>query len=166
LNLLSGLGNGPTIAQASNDGSERQIFDPRRMNMRPLISAFLILVLAASAVDTKAAVLEPLLPQSTETSPEARIKQRVIEIGPGSLVEVRLHSKEKLLGRVTAIADDSFGLQAVKAGKIAEQKVAFSDVKSIKQKNARAMRVWAIVGITLAAILVLGAIVAATGANN
>jgi hypothetical protein len=136
------------------------------MNMRPLINALLILVLTVSALDTKAVVLEPFLPQSTETSPEARIKQRVIEIGPGSLVEVRLYSKERLVGRITAISDDSFGLQAVKGNTIAEQKVAFDDVKSVKQKNARAMRVWAIVGITLAAILVLGAIVAATGANN
>jgi len=134
--------------------------------MRPLINALLILVLTVSALDTKAVVLEPFLPQSTETSPEARIKQRVIEIGPGSLVEVRLYSKERLVGRITAISDDSFGLQAVKGNTIAEQKVAFDDVKSVKQKNARAMRVWAIVGITLAAILVLGAIVAATGANN
>jgi len=134
--------------------------------MRPLISALLMLVLTASAVDNRAAVLEPLLPQSTETSPEARIKQRVIEIGPGSLVEVRLHSKQRLVGRITTISDDSFGLQAVKGDTIAEQKVPFGNVKSIKQKNARAMRVWAIVGITLAVVLVLGAIVAATGANN
>jgi len=133
--------------------------------MRPLISAFLILVLAASALDTRAAVLEPLLPQSTETSPEARIKQRVIEIGPGSLVEVRLHSKQRLVGRITAISDDSFGLQAVKGDTIAEQKVAFGDVKSIKQKNEgprKAIYIWAGAGIALAVILVLGAIVAAT----
>jgi len=135
--------------------------------MRPLISAFLILVLAASALDTKAVVLEPLLPQSTATSPEARIKQRVIEIGPGNLLEVRLHSKQRLVGRITAISDDSFGLQAVKGNTIAEQKVAFSDVKSIRQKKpGNATRVWAVVGITLAVVLVLGAIVAATGANN
>ena len=134
--------------------------------MRPLISAFLILVLAASALDTKAAVLEPLPPQSTATSPEARIKQRVIEIGPGSLVEVRLHSKQRLVGRITAISDDSFGLQAVKGDTIAEQKAAFGDVKSIKQKNpGNATRVWAVVGITLAAILVLGAVVAATASQ-
>jgi len=135
--------------------------------MRPLISAFLILVLTASALDTKAAVLEPLLPQSTAASPEARIKQRVIEIGPGSLVEVRLHSKQRLVGRITAISDESFGLQAVKGDRIAEQKVAFGDVKSIKQKNpSNATRVWAVVGVTLAVVLVLGAIVAATGVNN
>jgi len=137
--------------------------------MRPLISAFLILVLSASALDTKAVVLEPLLPQSTGISPEGRIKQRVVEIGPGSLVEVRLHSKETLVGRITTISDDSFGLQAAKGDKIAEQKVAFGDVKSIKQKDGRphrALYIWAGIGIALAVILVIGAIVAATTGSS
>lgn len=136
--------------------------------MRPLISALLILVLTTSALDARAVVLDPLLPQETGMSPEARIKERVIEIGPGRLVEVRLHSKQTLVGRITTISDDSFGLQAVKGDKIAEQKVAFGDVKSIKQKDERSHRglyIWAGVGIALAAILAIGAIVAATSSN-
>jgi hypothetical protein len=139
------------------------------MNMRPLISAFLILVLTVSALDARAVVLDPGLAQAAGVSPEGKIKQQVIEIGPGRLVEVRLHSKERLVGRITAIADDSFGLQAAKGDKIAEQKVAFGDVKSIKQRDERqhhALYIWAGIGIALAVILVIGAIVAATGANN
>jgi hypothetical protein len=127
------------------------------------------LLFTASALDTKAVVLEPLVPQSTGISPEARIKERVIEIGPGSFVEVRLHSKQRLVGRITAISDDSFGLQAVKGNTIAEQKVAFGDVKSIKQKNEgprHALYIWAVVGITLAVLLVLGAIVSAVAARS
>lgn len=66
---------------------------------------------------------------------EQLLKTQVIEIPAGSVVEVRLLSKEKLQGRLGQLSDAGFELQAVKDGKIQTQKVAFDQVQSVKVKG-------------------------------
>jgi hypothetical protein len=68
-------------------------------------------------------------------SPSQTIKERVIEIPAGSVVDVRLENKEKLRGKLGAVSDAGFEVQLVRDGKIQTQTVGFDQVKSIKAKG-------------------------------
>lgn len=61
------------------------------------------------------------------------IKERLLELPPGSLIEVRLLNKQKLRGKLGQMDDEGFNLTAVKQGKVVTQKIAFSELKSFKQ---------------------------------
>jgi len=61
------------------------------------------------------------------------VKERILEVPPGTMIEVRLLSKQKLRGRLGEITDEGFSLTTALGDKIASQKVAFTDVKSVKQ---------------------------------
>jgi|WetSurMetagenome_2_1015567.scaffolds.fasta_scaffold186150_1 hypothetical protein len=66
---------------------------------------------------------------------EQVLKEQVIEIAAGSVIEVRLLSKEKLRGKLGPVSDAGFELQAVKDGKIQTQTVGFDQVQSLKVKG-------------------------------
>ena len=80
------------------------------------------------------------------------VREQVLEIALGSPVEVRLRSKQKLKGRMGEVSDEGFSVQHVKADKLETTKIAFSEVKSIKEvgqsKHSRAkMAGWIAVGV-------------------
>jgi hypothetical protein len=69
-------------------------------------------------------------PQSAQS-----LKQTLIEIPGGSIIDVRLHSKQKLRGRLGAISDSGFEIQSVRDGKIQTQTLSFEEVKSVKHQE-------------------------------
>jgi hypothetical protein len=71
------------------------------------------------------------LPQ--ETTKKATVQERIVEIQPGTLIEVRLMNKQKLRGRLGEVTNEGFSLQTAQGNKVETQKIAFTDVKSFKK---------------------------------
>ena len=59
-------------------------------------------------------------------------KERILEVQPGTMIEVKLLNKQKLRGRLGEITDEGFSLQTAQGNKIETQKIAFNDLKSFK----------------------------------
>ena len=89
--------------------------------MREALSIMLVFLLVNPTAQAQA---QP--PASTT------IKEQVLNISPGSIVEVRLADKSKLRGRLGSVTDSGFELQTVKGGKIDSAQIAFDQVKSVK----------------------------------
>jgi len=84
---------------------------------------------------------------------QATIQEKVVEIPVGSVVEVRLKTKEKIRGQLGTTTPEGFSVKSAKGGTVEERKIAFSDVKSIKMVEK---------GMSTAAKITLGAL-AGTG---
>lgn len=93
------------------------------------------------------------------------IKEQALLIPVGSIVEVKLQDKRKIRGRIGQATDEGFSVQHVRDGKVVDEKVAFQEVKSIKQRE-QGMSTAAKVGLGVAAgaggLLVILLILAAT----
>ena len=79
------------------------------------------------------------LAQTKTTSPEkqAEFKKRVVEWGTNKQVNVKLHSGEKISGRIAEIQNDFFTVQAVsKDGKVTSHQINFSDLNKVSAKNS------------------------------
>lgn len=68
-----------------------------------------------------------------EGSAQPTLKERVLEIPPGTMTEVKLVNKQKIRGRLGEVTDEGFTLTTAQGDKISTQKIAFTDVKSIKK---------------------------------
>lgn len=68
-----------------------------------------------------------------QTQPKPTIKERILEVPPGTMIEVRLVHKKKIRGRLGELTDQGFSLQTAQGNKIQTQQIAFADVKSIKK---------------------------------
>jgi hypothetical protein len=68
-----------------------------------------------------------------ETAPKLTLKERILEIPPGTMTEVKLVNKQKIRGRLGEVTDEGFTLTTAQGEKISTQKIAFTDVKSIKK---------------------------------
>ena len=101
--------------------------------MRALLSIFLAWMLCVTSVDARPRVLSAFRggSQST-TTPKPTLKERVLAIPAGSMVEVRLNSKEKFRGRLGEVSNEGFIVKCAQGNQIDERKVAYDDVKSIK----------------------------------
>jgi hypothetical protein len=73
----------------------------------------------------------PLGQGATERKPT--MKQRILEVPPSTMIEVRLLNKQKIRGRLGEITDEGFSLTTVQGEKITTQKVAFTELKSFKK---------------------------------
>ena len=99
------------------------------------------------------------------------VQQQVVEIPTGKLVEVRLTDKSKIRGRIGKISAEGFLLTAAKGNQVGEQKLAFSDVTSIKaieKEGSGGMGVQILIGALAAAgvLFLIGIIaVAASGGS-
>ena len=71
------------------------------------------------------------LPQ--ETTQKATVQERILEIQPGTMIEVRLMDKHKVRGRLGEVTNEGFSLQTAQGNKIGTQKIAFTDVKTLKK---------------------------------
>ncbi len=69
----------------------------------------------------------------TGPEPKPTIKQRILEIPPGSTIEVRLLNKQKIRGRLGEVTDEGFSLTTAQGEKISTQKIAFNELKSVKK---------------------------------
>lgn len=86
---------------------------------------------------------------------QATIQEKVVEIPVGSVVEVRLKTKEKIRGQLGATTSEGFSVKSAKGGTVEERKIAFGDVKSIKMVE-KGMSTTA--KITLGALAGVGAV--------
>ena len=112
--------------------------------------------------------LVPTLAQTKTTSPEkqAEFKKRVVDWGTNKQVNVKLHSGEKISGRLAEIQDQYFAVQAVdKDGKVASRPINYSDVNKLSAKaNAGKIAGYTalgvLAGIGVVAVVIIGLIAA------
>ncbi len=72
----------------------------------------------------------------TALEKQAEFKQRVVAWGTNKQVNVKLHSGEKLSGRIAEIQNDFFAIQFVaKNGQITSQPIKFSDINKLSAKG-------------------------------
>ena len=115
-----------------------------------------------SGLEAKAKVHGATSPAQAEAKPT--FKERILEIPPGTMIEVRLLSKEKLRGRLGEVSDEGFALQTAKGNKIETRKIAFEDLKSLsKVEGAKAAKTagWVVLGVLagLGAVVLILALV-------
>jgi hypothetical protein len=55
-----------------------------------------------------------------------------LELAPGTLVEVKLKSKQTVRGRLGEASPDGFALQYAEGQRVETRTVAYADVKSVK----------------------------------
>ena len=67
-----------------------------------------------------------------ETTKKATIQEKILEVPPGTMIEVRLTNKQKVRGRLGEVTNEGFSLQTAQGNKVETQKIAFADVKSFK----------------------------------
>ena len=100
-------------------------------------------------------------------SPQGKptVQERVLNIPLGTMIEVSLLNKQKLRGRLGEVTSDGFSLQTALGTKVETQKIAFTDVKSVKQvegttgKKVGKGLLWALAGIgALMVVLIIVAV--------
>ena len=60
------------------------------------------------------------------------IRERVIAIPAGSIIEVRTNQKQKLVGRIGEVTNDGFLMQVARNDKVEAMTLPYPDVKSVK----------------------------------
>lgn len=93
--------------------------------MNRIVSAFCIWLIMGS---------QPAIAQ-TSKQPKPTLKEQVVLMAAGSVVEVELKNKQKIRGRIGTVTDDGFEVQHVQNDKAITQTIGFSEVKKIKQKE-------------------------------
>ena len=73
----------------------------------------------------------------------------------GAMIEVRLMNKQKVRGRLGEITHEGFSLQTAQGTTVETQKIAFTDVKSLKQVQGAGTKAGHGLVYTLAGIGVL-----------
>jgi tetrahydromethanopterin S-methyltransferase subunit G len=56
-----------------------------------------------------------------------------MEIPPGTMIEVRLMDKHRVRGRLGEVTNEGFSLQTAQGNKVETQKIAFTEVKTLKK---------------------------------
>ena len=93
--------------------------------MRASLSGFLAWMLFANSLPAKPKILAALNNAQEPTTQKPRLKEKVLEIPAGSMVEVRLKAKEKLRGRLGEISNEAFTVKIAKGNNIEDRKIAF-----------------------------------------
>jgi hypothetical protein len=107
----------------------------------------------------------PKVPGRGDSKPT--VQERMLEIPAGTMIEVNLLNKQKLRGRLGEVTSDGFSLQTAQGTQIETQKVAFTDVKSVKQVGETGKKVgsrltWMLVGVGVL-VLVIAIVSLSTG---
>jgi hypothetical protein len=100
--------------------------------MRQSLPVLLAWMLCANSVSARPRMLAAFHGSQTGMAQKPTLKEQVLEIPAGSVVEVRLKTKEKLRGRPGDISTDAFTVKLAKGDQIEERKIAFDELKSIK----------------------------------
>jgi hypothetical protein len=77
-------------------------------------------------------LLSPAGTAAPQSDRKPTVKEQVIDIPVGSIVEVRTVNKQKIRGRIGEAADESFVVQRIQNQKLESMTIPFSDAKSIK----------------------------------
>jgi len=120
--------------------------------------------------DQVKSVKKPGAAAVSATSQERTVQQQVVEIPTGNLVEVRLTDRSKTRGRIGKISEEGFLLTVAKGSQVEEQKLAFSDVTSIKtleKKDGGKKGLYILLGAAIAVgtIFLIAAILSTTSYN-
>jgi hypothetical protein len=86
-----------------------------------------------SALEAKVGVSATGVSLPQETTKKPTLQELILEIPPGTMIEVRLMNKHKVRGRLGEVTNEGFSLQTAQGNKIETQKIAFTDVKSLKK---------------------------------
>jgi hypothetical protein len=115
-------------------------------------------VFVNSAYAAKMSAFEPADASQASAPRTPTLKEQVVQIPVGSVIEVRLLSKEKLKGQLAAISDEGIVLKHTEAAQIQDRKIAFSEMKSVKTGGGKAggivLAVLATAGIVFVVIMV------------
>ena len=132
--------------------------------MREMICCVLATMLFGTTVleaQVHAALAVSLGQTSTEQKPT--LKERLLEVPPGTMIEVRLRGKQKVRGRLGELDNEGFNLTTVQGEKVVKEKIGYAEVKSFKKieghKAGHAL-VYTLAGIGVLTVILL--IVAAT----
>lgn len=67
------------------------------------------------------------------TDRTARLKEKLLGVPTGAMIEVQLLNKERVRGRLGQIDDQGFSLTTAERGKIVTRNIVFTEVNSIRQ---------------------------------
>lgn len=114
-----------------------------------------------SGLFAKAEAAQAVPTSHASASQKPTLKEQVIQIPTGAQVEVRLLNKERIRGRLGDISDEGFTVLIAQENRIETRKVAFVDVKSVKEigKQRTALYVFLGVAMTLGLLLAVGYVV-------
>ena len=118
--------------------------------MRKILSIVLVVILSANVTYAAKATSAGIPSQATK---KPTLQEKVLEIPPGSRVQVRLKNKEKLRGRLGEVSNEGFVVQYARGNQIEERKTGFDEVKSLKVKGDGSKK----------AVLILAAVGAGVG---
>ena len=127
--------------------------------MRGILSIFLVVILCGNATYAATSTIASAgLPSQVAQKPT--LQEKLLDIRPGSRVNVRLKNKERLRGQLGEVSNEGFVLKYAERNEIKERKIGFDEVKSIKvREGGRAGRVvvyvLAGVGVTFLALILL-----------
>jgi len=142
----------------------RQYFGCRKGSMMRRLVAMTLAVVCLSP--SKHAFAGSVLDQ-TPAERTASLKQQVVRIPAGTVIEVKLQQKgsKKITGRLGSITREGFEVQTVMSGQVSTEKVEFADVKSVKEKHgmSRVIKVLIVAGIVVAVSAALTGILIAVG---
>ncbi len=114
----------------------------RRSCTRSALRGFLSVALAWILI-VDYAIASPQSPTAPSPPPAARkpaLQERIAGIPSGSLVEVRLKTKDRVRGRITDVTSDGFTVKYAVQDRVEERKFEYVDVKSVKQVNSESTR--------------------------
>ncbi len=129
--------------------------------MRDIICLVLAtLLFATTTLEAKVGAVGAVPLGQAATEHKLTLKERILEVPPGTMIEVRLLNKEKIRGRLGDLTNEGFSLTTAQGEKIETQKVSFTDVKSFKKvegattgKAVGKGLLWALAGIGVLAVV-------------
>lgn len=99
-------------------------------------------------------------PEEAKTDHKAqKLREKVLEIPPQTMVAVRLKNKEVVKGRLGDISSDGFVVKEAIGQRIEDHKVAFDDIKSMKKfEGNKALKVagYSALAVGVAVVTVIG----------
>jgi hypothetical protein len=102
--------------------------------MRDIICLVLAtLLFATTTLEAKVSAAGAVPPGQAGTERKLTLKERILEVPPGTMIEVRLLNKEKIRGRLGDLTNEGFSLTTAQSEKIEILKVSFTDMKSFKR---------------------------------
>jgi hypothetical protein len=104
------------------------------------------------------------------TESQTSLKQQVPMIPTGGIIEVKLLQKgrKRITGKLGSVTDEGFEVQTVRSGNVVSEKIAFADVKSVKEKRGMSVtRALVVTGVVCGVLMLIGVIAgAARGWEN
>ena len=107
-----------------------------------------------------------LRPVQEQSSPEEKLRARVVEWGPNKAVAIELKSGEKLQGRIAEIKDDALSIQFLQQGKIDTRAFRWSEIKKVSLKQSTENKVRKTSGFIALGVLVALAVVIGVGLSQ